>query len=271
MDMPFLNNTNSRLAPPLGANRQETAMTRIVHATPASKTGNPAESANDPAISETLWVTLKIPVNQPAQLQVLHFSDTRQRPDLRPVHASLLSREQTRVFLNLMNQLGQRPDTRLETSTHPDPAIEQQLQRLASTSHGQEENPQTTTTLTGRVVEICPDWQLTRMQIPGGELWLSGEGYVIGDQVPVQIRARDVSLSLTPHTDTSFLNVLPAIVNRIEESPRAGMCDLTLRLGHSNNSGCLIPARVSRRSVKQLWLTPGLKLWVQIKSAALAI
>lgn len=221
---------------------------------------------NDSGIDESLWVTLQLPAQAPARL--LTARPALQSTQKMALHASQLNREQTRLFLELFGRLAQQENP-LSSGKLPVPMIQEALQRLQVMMRGQDDG--TVAAVSGRVVEVCPQWQLARIQLPGGELWVCGEGFVMDDQIPVKIRARDISLSLSAHADTSVLNVVPAMVCAIDDSIWPGMNEVQLRLGHDCPDGTELTARVSRRSVTSLWLRPGLKLWAQIKSAALAI
>ncbi len=116
----------------------------------------------------------------------------------------------------------------------------------------------------GRVAERDPEWQLARVACPGGDLWLQDQGRESGEPVRLRILARDVSLSLSPHDDTSILNRLPAEVTAIGDSGTPGIAHVRLTM-----QGAPLLARVTRRSVAHLGLSPGLPIWVQIKSVAL--
>lgn len=220
--------------------------------------------------TDTLWVTLKLPLQEMPRLQVVQNTP---HPRVPALHSSLLNRDQARLYLALMSQLGQKPDAELDISTMA-PAqtglMRQVQERLDEDEAPPLHDPQSVT-FTALVVETSSEWELARLQFNGGDLWIGNQNLVQGDRLPVRIHATDVSISLSAHADSSFLNILPVVLTRIEESQVPGMCELRLRAGHDGTSDLLIPARISRRSAKQLWLTPGLRLWAQIKSAAIVI
>ena len=72
-----------------------------------------------------------------------------------------------------------------------------------------------------------------------------------------------VSLCLSRPEDTSILNILPGQVEEIGEDGHPGLTLVRVRLGES-----AVLARVTKRSLAALALTPGQPVWVQIKSAA---
>ena len=86
-----------------------------------------------------------------------------------------------------------------------------------------------------------------------------------GTSLRVRIQARDVSLALQAHADTSVLNVLPATITDVSVQP-GGQVQIQL-----DASGQRLLARVSHRSVERLQLRPGLQLWAQIKAVALLV
>jgi molybdate transport system ATP-binding protein len=117
--------------------------------------------------------------------------------------------------------------------------------------------------LPARVVARDREWGLLRIAFPGGTLWLRDGGEMIGSPARVRILARDVSLALQAHTDTSALNLLPGSISALT-AENAAMCLARIDIGES-----ALLARVTRRSVAQLGLEPGKAVWAQIKSAAI--
>lgn len=114
------------------------------------------------------------------------------------------------------------------------------------------------------VVERDSQWQLMRVSFAIGELWLKDNGEAIGNRVRVRILARDVSLTLSCHDDSSILNRLPVTVVEIAADDDEAMVLLRLQVGEE-----FIIARLTRRSEAHLQITEGKKLWAQIKSVAI--
>ena len=105
--------------------------------------------------------------------------------------------------------------------------------------------------------------RITRVRFDGGELLLPGPGAVPGTRRVVRVLARDVSLTLSRHADTSILNILPARVLALaDDTPGHTM----VRLGVGDS---VLLARITRRSAGALGLRPGLAVQAQIKGAAL--
>lgn len=115
-----------------------------------------------------------------------------------------------------------------------------------------------------RITERDQHWQLAKISFPGGHLWFRDNGISVGETVRVRILARDVSLSLTEHDDTSIINILPAEVLELNTDDHAGLTLVRLKLDTT-----IIVARVSSRSATKLQIAPGKKFWAQIKSVAI--
>ncbi|WP_372797185.1 molybdenum ABC transporter ATP-binding protein [Litorivivens sp.] len=118
--------------------------------------------------------------------------------------------------------------------------------------------------LLGTVVERDTRWRLKRVVFDGGELWLRDGGDAIGRSVRVRVLARDISLALSVDDNTSILNRLATTVTDIIDDEDEAMALIRLTVGSSS-----LLARVTRRSVAQLGLQPGMPVWAQIKSAAM--
>ncbi len=118
--------------------------------------------------------------------------------------------------------------------------------------------------LEGRVTECDPHWNLARIEIPGGHLWLANLNLTVGQPLRVRIFARDVSITLHAHADSSILNRLQASVAAISAEEGKALALVQLRIGSS-----VILARVTRRSLADLRIAPGSQVWAQVKSAAI--
>ena len=112
-------------------------------------------------------------------------------------------------------------------------------------------------------------WHLLRAQIDGGELWLADRGQQQGETLRVRVLARDVSLTLTRHDDSSILNTLRAQV--VEIGPANSGDAVLVRLQLCSDGGVVgseLVARITRRSCDLLGLGRGSEVWAQIKSVA---
>lgn len=94
-------------------------------------------------------------------------------------------------------------------------------------------------------------------------LWLSESDLPAQQTVRLQIAARDVSLALSPASDSSIVNILPAEIETINDDHQS-QCLIRLRCG-----GQVLLARITRRSAHRLQLKTGQRVYAQIKSVAL--
>jgi molybdate transport system ATP-binding protein len=107
-------------------------------------------------------------------------------------------------------------------------------------------------------------WGLSRLSLPGGELWVAGTDKPLGAEVRLRILARDVSITLERAHDTSIQNHLPCVVDCL--APEPGGQQVLVQL---NAKGTLVLARVTARAVHRLPLHTGQQVWAQIKAVSL--
>ena len=81
-------------------------------------------------------------------------------------------------------------------------------------------------------------------------------------EIVLQVRAGDVSLSLEPPRRSSVLNVVSGTVERVVQEDGA-LADVVVNMGQT------LWARVTRRSVRELRLSPGVEVYATIKAASL--
>jgi len=98
-----------------------------------------------------------------------------------------------------------------------------------------------------------------------GQLHAHGPDHPPGTPLRVRVQARDVSLALHRHDDSSLLNLLPATLVGLDPLP-GGQVQARL-----DASGAPLLARISHRSVERLGLRPGMVLWAQVKAVALLV
>ncbi|WP_374651150.1 molybdenum ABC transporter ATP-binding protein [Dongia sp.] len=104
--------------------------------------------------------------------------------------------------------------------------------------------------------------QLSVLASPLGELRIPALGAPIGTALRIQIKARDVMLSLTRPTDISALNIVPCRIVELRED-ESGMVNVGL-----DHDGAHFLARVTPKSVRHLDLVPGKNVYAVIKSVA---
>lgn len=119
--------------------------------------------------------------------------------------------------------------------------------------------------LEGRVACQDDDYGLTRLETRAGPLWVPRIERPIGARLRFQIPARDVMLSLARPTGTSALNAFAGIVVEIAVPDEAG---ITAEVRLACN-GAPILARITRRSLVDMGLEPGMAVFAVIKSVAL--
>ncbi|TAL84413.1 MAG: molybdenum ABC transporter ATP-binding protein [Rhodanobacter sp.] len=105
---------------------------------------------------------------------------------------------------------------------------------------------------------------LSRLDFSGGQLFVARRPEPVGHALRYRIHARDVSLTRVQPEATSILNVLRADVTGMTLTDTPAYLLVRLQAGDT-----ALLARISRRSWQGLKLAPGVKVWVQIKSAAL--
>jgi len=114
-----------------------------------------------------------------------------------------------------------------------------------------------------RVNAVEREYALTRLEFPGGELYLARTDLNLGALVRLYVQARDVSLALRPPEATSILNLLAA---RVTGLASAGESQVTVRL---DVQGTPLLARVTRKSAAALQLSVDMSVIAQVKSVAL--
>lgn len=121
-----------------------------------------------------------------------------------------------------------------------------------------------TSILEGSVSAHDPTFHLTWIGMLGGRVAVPRQDIAVGKRARVEIQARDVSLSLKAHSDTSIINLLPArVVDTREISPSQLLVRLALE------DGQMLLSRITRRSAMALGLRDGCRLYAQVKSVAL--
>lgn len=109
-------------------------------------------------------------------------------------------------------------------------------------------------------------WQLICARISNAQLWIKAPDHAtaINQTLRVRILARDVSLSLSEHSDSSILNKLAATVISISDDTDSAMALVKLAVGSDT-----LLARITRKSAHHLALQPNMQLWAQVKSVAI--
>lgn len=113
------------------------------------------------------------------------------------------------------------------------------------------------------VLEHDPVYALTVLRFAGGTLTLPRLPEPVGAHVRAGILARDVSLALCRHADSSILNIFPAqVIEKVEVDDS----HVLIRL---DASGARLLACITSKSAHLLALHPGAEVFVQVKSVAI--
>jgi molybdate transport system ATP-binding protein len=118
--------------------------------------------------------------------------------------------------------------------------------------------------IVGKVTSYDEKYQLAQLRIGSGIVQIAHRKLPVGTSLRLRILARDVSLMLTPHQDTSMLNQLPAQV--IAEVPAKTDAHVIIRL---DVGGMPLLARITRQSRDRLQIAPGRQVWAQFKASAI--
>jgi molybdate transport system ATP-binding protein len=118
--------------------------------------------------------------------------------------------------------------------------------------------------LEGNVSSHDHTYHLTWISLQGNRVAVSREDLPVGRHARVQIQARDISLSLRAHADTSILNILPA---RVIDTHDISQTQMLVRL--QLEDGQTLLSRITRRSAIGMGIHEGMQLYAQVKSVAL--
>jgi len=117
--------------------------------------------------------------------------------------------------------------------------------------------------LNGVVSALDISHYISTVQCQGNSIHLSGTLLELNQEVRILVHARDVSLSLQRAQDSSILNILPVVVDKINRASD-GKQLVECLLGDTR-----MLAMLSLRSVEKLALTPGKKVFAQFKATAM--
>ena len=114
-----------------------------------------------------------------------------------------------------------------------------------------------------RVMSRDADFNLMHLEFKGGQFIVPDNKLPIESLVRIRVAARDVSITKKKQTDTSILNIFPAVVEEmVPEGDAQVMVRLTL-------NGVTLLACLTRKSASSLKLDQGLSVFIQVKSVAI--
>ncbi len=128
--------------------------------------------------------------------------------------------------------------------------------------------PDASVMIEGRIESIDEAYALTHFAVDGGVLIVPGQQGERGTQRRLRIAASDVSFARSAATDTTILNCLPARIVSVDGQADVPHVNIVAALG-GDGEGVRIAARITRKSLDALSLSPGTPVFAQIKSVAL--
>ena len=114
-----------------------------------------------------------------------------------------------------------------------------------------------------RVMSRDTEFNLMHLEFKGGQFIVPDNKLPIESLVRIRVAARDVSITKKKQTDTSILNIFPAVV---EEMVPEGDAQVMVRLALK---GVVLLACLTRKSASSLKLDQGLSVFIQVKSVAI--
>lgn len=109
--------------------------------------------------------------------------------------------------------------------------------------------------------------QLSQLRCAFGEIWVKECTHTINSTLRLHIPARDVSLTLSQHNDSSILNIWPVTIKAIN-SPINGQVLIKLSSNNRPDEPEIL-SRITLKSCTRLQLEIGKTLFAQIKSVGL--
>jgi len=105
---------------------------------------------------------------------------------------------------------------------------------------------------------------LSTVDVGGSAFAISRRELPLGSPVKLRVEARDVSIALSPPRQTSINNIMAARIVDLHDDR-----DRSQQLVRLESGGQMLLSRITRRSVTQLALQPGMQVHAQVKSVAL--
>lgn len=118
--------------------------------------------------------------------------------------------------------------------------------------------------LAAHVEQVDPRYHLAQLAFADGQLWLPAGRLTSGASTRVRIHARDVSITLSAHDDSSILNRLPAHIESFAPLADTGHMLIRCRVGTTP-----VIARITLRSFEALAIRTSQTVWLQIKAVSL--
>ena len=116
-----------------------------------------------------------------------------------------------------------------------------------------------------RLTSQTTEYGMHKLEFQGGNFWIPDSNKGIGFKTRLVILARDISIALSNHTDTSILNKVQAVITKIREDANPAFLQIHSKAGKNN-----FRALVTKKSLNTLELETGKSIWLQIKNIAIS-
>ncbi len=117
--------------------------------------------------------------------------------------------------------------------------------------------------LTARVASHDKTYHLTELDHGGQKITIPIANVAIGEDVRLRVRARDVALTRQKPEGISIRNILSGTIAEIAEEPDTAFAETLVDIGGGN-----LRARITRASLAELGLEPGMPIYALIKSVS---
>ena len=126
--------------------------------------------------------------------------------------------------------------------------------------------PQGAAIISCRVSNLDSDNGLIILNFENQTMYLAADSYSLGDVVRVRVPARDVSLTLEKAASSSILNIFEGKISQIHDNMDGPTVVAHIRCGKQN-----LLARITRKSLSDLGLKIGQRVYAQVKGVALMV
>jgi molybdate transport system ATP-binding protein len=117
-----------------------------------------------------------------------------------------------------------------------------------------------------QVLERNDRWQLIKVAFDDSFLWLEDRGQELGQKLKVRLLASDLSISLDPSPQSTMLNRLEGRINSIQNNSTSASALVKVDVGNEE-----LIARVTRKSIDDLFLIIGMPVFLHVKSVAILV
>ena len=114
-----------------------------------------------------------------------------------------------------------------------------------------------------RATGLDPAYGIATLSFEGGEFRVTAPDFTVGERLRIRVRARDVSLATERPQHVSVLNVFEGTVAGVS-SAHGPQVDVSVDVG-----GTMIWSQITRKSLDDLSLQPGAKVFAMVKAVAI--